>query len=183
MKKVIIGIHGLGNKPPKYLLDKWWKDAMNEGLKRNDHNSELPEFDLIYWADLLYAKPLNKWEKDTDSPYYLDEPYIKSPMNYTIEDTSFRQKLVEFISSQLNKLFLNEDKTLNYGFITDYILHNFFKDLEIYYTEECTDENDVTCKTKDLIRKRIVKTLKKTGSQRTRSNKFTFVITWRKPVK
>lgn len=161
MKKVIIGIHGLGNKPPKYLLRKWWKDAMREGLKKNGVKNELPEFELIYWADILYDKPLDKWEKDEDSRYYLDEPYVRSPKNYTLEDHSLRQKIVDTLSTQLNKLFLNEDKTLNYKFISDFILHNFFKDLEIYFNVDCKDEFNSTCKAKDLIRKRIIEVLRK----------------------
>ena len=31
---VIIGIHGLGNKPSPPLLAKWWKEAIREGLSR-----------------------------------------------------------------------------------------------------------------------------------------------------
>jgi hypothetical protein len=161
MKKVLIGVHGLGNKPPKYLLNKWWKEAMNEGFKENGIKNELPEFELIYWADLLYDKPLNKWEKNTESPYFIDEPYLKSPKNYIAEDNSVRLKVVDFVSSQLNKLFLKEDKTLNYGFISDFILQNFFKDLEVYYIEDCEDEFDITCKARDLIRKRISQVLRK----------------------
>jgi hypothetical protein len=161
MKKVIIGVHGLGNKPPKYLLKKWWKDAINEGLKKNGYKNELPEFEIIYWADILYDQPLDKWEKDTENPFFMAEPYIKAPKDYAVEDNSFRQKLVDIISSQLNKLFLNPDKTLNYKFISDFILHNFFRDLEIYFMEECKDEFDVSCKAKDLIRKRIIEVLNK----------------------
>ena len=161
MKKVIIGVHGLGNKPPKYLLEKWWKDAIKEGFCNNGVANDLPEFELIYWADILYEKPLNKWEKDADSPYYLDEPYKKSPKRLEVEDTSFQQDVIDFISNQLNKIFLNEDKTLNYGFITDFILHKYFKDLEIYYTEECQIEDELTCKAKYLIQNRIIEVLKK----------------------
>ena len=64
MKQVIIGIHGLGNKPPKYLLKKWWKDSIKEGFNKNGFKNELPEFELVYWADILNQKPLNNWEKD-----------------------------------------------------------------------------------------------------------------------
>ncbi len=161
MKKVIIGIHGLGNKPPEYLLKKWWKDAIYEGFNKNGLKNDLPEFELVYWADILYDKPLNQWEKKKDSPYYLDEPYKKSPRNKVNEDYSFRQHLIDFISTQLNKIFLNEDKTLNYNFITDYIIRKYFKDLNTYYTDECKDEFDVTCKSKHLIRSRIAETIKK----------------------
>lgn len=161
MKKVVIGVHGLGNKPPKYLLEKWWKDAIEEGFGNNDAKNDLPKFELVYWADILYDKPLDKWEKDIKSPYYLDEPYKKSPKSTVAKDNSFQQDLNDFLSTQLNRIFLNEDKSLNYGFITDFILHNFFKDLEAYYAEKCKDEDDVTCKAKDLIRTRLIEAINK----------------------
>ena len=46
MSKVIIGIHGLGNKPQKNLLEEWWKAAINEGFNlagilTNMHHSVL----------------------------------------------------------------------------------------------------------------------------------------------
>lgn len=161
MKKVIIGIHGLGNKPPKYLLNKWWKDAIVEGFNSQGIKKKLPKFELAYWADILHDKPLNYWEKDTKSPYYLDEPYKKASKNFIVEDHSFRTKVVDYMVNQLNKTFLNDDKTLNYSFITDFILRKYFSDLDVYYMEECKDESDVTCKAKDLIRKRIAETIKK----------------------
>lgn len=161
MKKIIIGIHGLGNKPPKYLLKKWWKDAMNEGMKTHGINKKVPDFELIYWADILYDKPLNKWEKDLENPYYLEEPYVKAPEFVEVEEHSFIMKLTGFISNQLNKIFLNEDKTLNYSFISDYILKKYFRDLDVYYIEECNDKNDNYCKVRDLIRNRIAKAINK----------------------
>lgn len=161
MKKIIIGIHGLGNKPQKYLLQKWWKDAMLEGMKSHGVNKKLPDFELIYWADILYEKPLNKWEKDSNNPYFLDEPYTKAPESVELEDYSFRKKITDFISDQLNKIFLNEDKTLNYSFLTDIIVKKYFRDLDVYYVEECKDKNDNYCKARDLIRDRIAKTITK----------------------
>lgn len=161
MKKIIIGIHGLGNKPPKYLLKKWWKDAMNEGMKTQGINKKVPDFEMIYWADILYDKPLNKWEKDHENPYYLDEPYVKASEFVEVEDHAFIMKLTGFISNQLNKIFLNEDKTLNYSFISDYILKKYFRDLDVYYIEECNDKNDNYCKVRHLIRNRIAKAINK----------------------
>ena len=32
MKKIIIGVHGLGNKPPADVLEKWWAASIQEGL-------------------------------------------------------------------------------------------------------------------------------------------------------
>ena len=159
MKKVIIGVHGLGNKPPKYLLKRWWQKSMLEGLKKGGHKKVLPEFELVYWADILYDEPLNLWESNKESPYYLYEPYKKSPKDFYLEDHPITQKIVGFISDQLNRIFLNPDMTLNHSFITDAILKRYFRDLEIYYNEECKDEFDMTCKAKELIRRRVVDTI------------------------
>jgi hypothetical protein len=41
------------------------------------------------------------------------------------------------------------------------ILKNFFKDLEVYYNDDCKDKNDLTCKVRDLVRNRLVQTIKK----------------------
>jgi hypothetical protein len=50
---VIIGIHGLANKPPTDEKKEWWKCAIIEGLKRNcgKTTNEL-SLDFVYWTDL-----------------------------------------------------------------------------------------------------------------------------------
>jgi hypothetical protein len=65
-RKIIIGVHGLGNKPSKELLETWWKWAIMEGLRivgkpRFDIN-----FELVYWADIQYPNPLNPNITDED---------------------------------------------------------------------------------------------------------------------
>ena len=56
---VIIGIHGLANKPPVGEKTRWWCAAITEGLARNVGLAEA-EFALefVYWADLRYEAPL-----------------------------------------------------------------------------------------------------------------------------
>ena len=57
MSKVIIGIHGLGNKPPKPLLKKWWKASIDEGLQKAGKTDLKYQFEMVYWADILHKKP------------------------------------------------------------------------------------------------------------------------------
>ncbi len=65
----ILGIHGLANKPPEDVLTMSCKAAVLEGLRRNCGNTEQKvEYKGIYWADVMYPKPLNPD----------DEPYIKA---------------------------------------------------------------------------------------------------------
>lgn len=65
---VIIGIHGLANKPPADEKTRWWKAAIAEGLTRNEGLTD-PEFlfELVYWADLRYDAPLS--EDSNREPY------------------------------------------------------------------------------------------------------------------
>jgi len=156
MANVIIGIHGLGNKPPKPLLEHWWKLAMVEGLKSSNFKSVLPNFELVYWADIIYDKALNQSEKDVNSPYYIDEKYTKAPAFFPNENHNTRMKVVDFLGRQLNRILLNDDLSLNYSYITDAIVRNYFKDLEIYYSENYTRENGQTCKANVLIRDRLL---------------------------
>ena len=54
-KKVIIGIHGLANKPEEDLLYEYWRKSVEEGLKKNCNVAQPQfEFTIVYWASLLY---------------------------------------------------------------------------------------------------------------------------------
>jgi len=161
MAKVIIGIHGLGNKPPKETLEKWWRSAMIEGLEKQGKSINLPKFELVYWADILYEKPLDDTISNKEDPYFIDEKYFPGLPDFKPEENSLRQKVLDFIEEQLDKLFLNKDLTVNYSGITDMIIHKYFKDLEVYYSEECLDEHDEKCLARELIRERLADTIRK----------------------
>ena len=161
MANVIIGIHGLGNKPPKQILEHWWLHAIREGLKMHGFKTNTPKFELVYWADITHEQPLNIFVKDPESPFYAAERYVKSPKNFHVENHSIRRKVVDFLNEQINKLFLNADFSLNYSFITNSILRNYFNDLNVYYKEECTIDNAFECKIKELIRNRLLTVLEK----------------------
>lgn len=55
MSKILIGIHGLSNKPVEDILAKGWADAIKEGLSKNERMDN-PEFNFqsVYWADVTY---------------------------------------------------------------------------------------------------------------------------------
>lgn len=161
MSKIIIGIHGLGNKPSKEVLEDWWRKAMLEGLDKLYTPYELPRFEMVYWADILYGKPLDETVEDEDDPNFLDEKYIPGSNDFVPEDHSVRQKILDFLEDQLDSLFLNDDLTINYAGISDVFIHRYFKDLELYYAEECMDENDIHCKARQLIRNRLAEVLNK----------------------
>ena len=68
MSRIIIGIHGLKNKPPEAVLKKWWKASIREGLAAVGHPEQNFQFDLVYWAKYLHSRPLNPEEEDRKSP-------------------------------------------------------------------------------------------------------------------
>jgi len=161
MSRIIIGIHGLGNKPEKRILKEWWKKSMKEGLKSIGKEISLPKFEMVYWADLMYDKPLDPKIRDTESPYYIEEKYTRAPQNFHVEDHSLRMSIIDFLGKQLNEIFLNEDLTLNYTYITDFIVSKYFRELEIYYKDDCEDGNTAECRIKEKILLRLLNTLKK----------------------
>ena len=161
MANVIIGIHGLGNKPPAPTLEKWWKMAIIEGLQKHNYKTALPKFEMVYWADILYDKPLDLSEKDEKSPYYIDERYVPGGKELPVENHDKRKKIVTFLNRQLNRIFLNDDLSLNYSFITEAILSKYFSDLEVYYAENTAETENQNFKAKDLINNRLLKMLEK----------------------
>jgi hypothetical protein len=69
MRPIIIGIHGLDNKPEADILRDWWEASISEGLARHYGGRKLRfRFELVYWADLRYPAPAD--------PAGLLEPYV-----------------------------------------------------------------------------------------------------------
>jgi hypothetical protein len=158
--KVIIGIHGLGNKPEKLLLEKWWTLSLQEGLSKIGFDGKFPDFKLVYWSDVLYAKPLDSSISDYNSPLYLDEPYKPSDWTGVKPTYKYRKKIVDIAKKGLDKVFLKKDFSSNYSFISKALIHNYFKDLATYYDGNFDDKASEANKVRANIRKRLYDTLK-----------------------
>lgn len=161
MGKTIIGVHGLGNKPASDILSEWWQRGILEGLERINHTSEKFNFEMVYWADVFYEKPLNPTVEDHDDPLYLEEPYTQAPEGLIPEPHPVRQKILDMLEEQLDKIFLNDDLSINFSFITDSIIHAYFRELETYYARECPEDDDPKCLARDVIRNRVAETIRK----------------------
>ena len=127
---VIIGIHGLANKPPLEEKRKWWKAAIVEGLDRN-HGCTPGElaFEFVYWADLRYDEPIDPLEYD--EPYYVDEGHGPFPRHEASEDHRLANKAVEAVYKGIDWI---ETKT-GVTPVDDMILEYGFDDLWHYYSE------------------------------------------------
>lgn len=159
MAKIIIGIHGLGNKPRKELLHDWWRLAIVEGLDKTGVAYTMPEFELVYWADILHEKPTDETITNPKDPYFLDEPYTPSKKTSIKKDISVRRKVLDWFDEAADKIFLNNDMTVKYSYISDAIIHNYFKDLEAYYLNEKIIKNGIESFARDQIRERLRKVL------------------------
>ena len=161
MANVIIGIHGLGNKPPKKVLEEWWLLSMAEGLEKKKIIARSAHFEIAFWADIIHKQSLDPEEKDPESPLFIDEKYETAPQDFIPEDISTRKRIVDFLGPQMNRIFLNDDLTLNYSFITDAVISRYFNDLEEYYTGTITTANNAIVRTAYVIRERLYELLQK----------------------
>lgn len=110
---------------------------MIEGLNRCAQNNPDLNFQLAYWAHMLHPVPQDPAISDKKHPLFVDDPYIPAPNVYQPEKRSdFRKKLLDYLGGQLDRIFLNEDLSINFTSISDFIIHHFFSDLEVYYTAE-----------------------------------------------
>lgn len=161
MSKVIIAIHGLGNKPPKEQLEMYGRMAVEEGIHNSGYNFKLPEFELVYWADLLYDKPQTLDEKDKDSPYFLDEVYTKAPKNYKVEQHEIRQKFLDLFKKLVYRIFLRKDYKLRYAFVSQKLLHKYFHELEVYFNGDSQFDSEFNFQVKEEIISRLTGILNK----------------------
>jgi hypothetical protein len=160
-RKVVIGIHGMGNKPPEKVLKNWWLASMYEGLRRHGYPKHSFRFELVYWAHHLHPFRYDPTLMDQDDPLFLDEPYVPSTGKAPPKPSLFRRKSLSMIEKVLDKVLLNEDMTINYKSITDSIIRKHFKDLEIYYSSGCLGEEHAGKLVRDVIREDLRGVLRK----------------------
>ncbi|MGC8804063.1 MAG: hypothetical protein ACP5PS_09900 [Bacteroidales bacterium] len=126
--KVVIGIHGLDNKPEKTILVQWWQKAMEEGLKRIGSEEMMPAFELVYWADITYSRPL-----DMEDPYFMDDVYTRSPD--IVDYPGIQLLTTSFLSKGLQKAWRwvrgsrFSDRTFEW---LDPLVRRYFQEVDIY---------------------------------------------------
>ncbi|MDP8268597.1 MAG: alpha/beta hydrolase [Candidatus Tenebribacter davisii] len=165
MKNVIIGIHGLKNKPPKDLLEKWWKKAILDGLDAIGYSITDIEFELVYWADLEYSKPLDPQVTDPKNPLFLEHPYV--PINKSgipEKESKIKRKIIDKIDKGFDKLFLHDKGIGGIEKIVDATIKRMFQDLDTYYHGFC--KIDKTQNANYAFKQRLINVLKKHGHNR-----------------
>jgi len=160
MSKIIIGIHGLGNKPPFAVMEQWWLQSILDGFQAVHCPSSWLKFELVYWANFIHNKPLDPTEADTNSPLYLEDPYSQAGIIQRGQREPLQKKIKDYLEKQLDKLLLNEDLTINFSTISDFIIHHFFHDLEIYYGSMSDENPDPNYLARDTIRNNLAEKLR-----------------------
>ena len=126
---IVIGIHGLKNKPAKDLLARWWAMSLQEGLQRNHGLVSPIAFELVYWADIQYPAPIPEAE--------IDNPYITADR----QDPLLRYRgnaldTVHAIAEKWGGRAIDKGKDLiGLGEHVDHLLGIAFDDLRDYYRE------------------------------------------------
>lgn len=160
MSKIIIGVHGLGNKPPAHILHNWWRKSITDGFRIQNHTYLPYKFDLVYWANFIHAEPLDPDQTDRDHPLFLEDPYSKAGKIERGRGKPLKKKIKDYLEKQIDKLLLNEDLSINFAKITDFIIHHFFHDLEIYCTSNCPGENYSDYLAREAIREKLAETIR-----------------------
>lgn len=161
MAKIVIAIHGLGNKPSEAILSHWWKKSIDEGLCAIGFPHFFVKFKLVYWADVLYERPLDPKVSDKKDPNFMDEPYTPANRTGKWKPQSLLHKIVGKIQKKLNSQLVDENMTIKYSPVVDLILQHFFRDLALYYSDEKTDYGGETILTRDAIRHELMRVLQK----------------------
>jgi len=160
-EKIIIGIHGLGNKPPAETLEDWWKSAIIEGLNVFTSFDKDLKFEMVYWADIMHPQPLDISIDDEENPFHCENPYIPA-FDYTVKQPSkTRQKFLDYLVKAMDDLFLNEDFSINFSNITDKIIKKYFNDLDAYYHSLPLERSKTGEDVRHELRKRLSDTLYK----------------------
>ena len=135
MKTHIVGIHGLAIKPPRTVLEKWWRLSITEGLCRNIGRLPFFDFRLAYWADYINPEPSDPNEKDPDHPLYIAEPFMPfsaSAHEYEETRTPFKKKIKKHISRAI----LSDQFSHVFPTLTESAMRKRFPEIDLYYSHD-----------------------------------------------
>ncbi len=150
MAKVIICVHGRSNKPPKDVLLKGWRSAIQEGMEKNGTRPErigrVP-VKMAYYADIKYEEPM--------PPNEDQEPYRKAKRGaLNIYDENWKDKFLEIMKEYtVGKMAILERYT-NYLFsdMLQEILRVFMEDLAAYLDAKSGSlHDDINQRVEELI--------------------------------
>ena len=182
-------IHGISNKPAENKLKQIWLDALANDLLNNGDGLDLGAMgvttSMIYWADVLYAKPEEILKEAVANLESTEEVAGKSEadpdMSWRDTITDEEKKMVDSLAAKLSfDLLVNDDyrpdekdvaKTLERiplpWFIKRRIMKWLLKDVHHYlFNQEFSPASGITYKVQEEIRSRVLKKLNDVQSDR-----------------
>ena len=137
-KPLIIGIHGLANKPDEDILKDWWRQSIVEGLRKNEQAGDVEfDFDMAYWAHHLYKNQLHDDPDFSFDKLFNDEPYVEA-VEGTLEPR--RDSIIDTLAAKTFDLTGETLDVLKARFgvssLADAFLGKLLKDLDLYYQNE-----------------------------------------------
>ena len=136
--KLIVGIHGLANKPEEGILTDWWKKSIAEGLKETLDIQGGYDFRMVYWRNLLYKHPLHD-----DKDFYFDALFNEEPYGRAAPGSLKKHRdsiLDEARRVASNVLGNGVDRVKQWfgfdGLVGDRILGKLLRDLAFYYEDD-----------------------------------------------
>jgi PGAP1-like protein len=131
---IVIGIHGLLNKPAEEQLKEWWKQAIQEGLQRNHNLTPSFSFDMAYWADVRNPCPIA-----LDA---LNEPYVLAQGSGPLPrfDQDDASKFRDSVNKAGGWLADKEKDLFGLGTHVEKLIGISFEDLDEYYQKQETRE-------------------------------------------
>jgi hypothetical protein len=161
VKKIIIAVHGLGNKPEPAVLKDGWLEAIREGLERIGKPHHTIPFEMVYWADISYKAPLNAEEKNPENLLFLREPYAPGGALSPAKPRRAYLALLKFAEKHLDRLFLRTNMEETFPAASAKMMEHYFTDLNTYYTDECRSLENKDCSMKTATQDRLIQILKK----------------------
>ena len=159
MNRVIIGIHGLANKPEQTILTDYWKKSIAEGLKNVGAPNVEFDFQMVYWANYLYQRPVHQNEDYRFDPLYNDEPYIPATKLKTYED-GWKDELRHLAGKTFGPGIDWFKQKFGVGRLSDAVLSAKLKDLDYYYQERPIKAKDGTQQSaQDVLRQELISVL------------------------
>ena len=127
MSHLLIGIHGLSNKPEASVLAKGWEESICEGLRKNERIDHIKlNFSSVYWADVMYDEP----DKSPDLYIEADDGVIKTYKDDWMD--AVREKTFDWTGDVIDSI----KKNFGFDAVADGVLKLKFKDLSVYYNND-----------------------------------------------
>ena len=131
MSHILIGIHGLSNKPAPDVLAAGWEDAIREGLLKNERiDGARISFSSVYWADVMY-------ERHDENPD-LYKPAAEGALK--TYDESWLDSVKAGIFDWGGDILDTMKKSFGFDRTADEVLERKLRDLSRYYSDSSIRE-------------------------------------------